>query len=72
MVMLVAEPKKRGPGRPKGNAQRETIIALKGVPEFKTWLSEFADHCGLSQADTVGQALIVYAKDRGFRPPPGR
>jgi hypothetical protein len=63
---------KRGRGRPKGTAKRETIIALKGLPEFKTWLSEFSSHCGLTQADTVGQALIVYASDRGFRPPPTR
>ena len=72
VATVMTPPKKRGPGRPKGESQRKTIIALKGVPEFGTWLSEFSDHCGLSQADTVGQALIVYAKERGFRPPPGR
>ena len=64
--------KRRGPGRPKGETRRETIIALKGVPEYKAWLYEFAEFCGLSQADTVGQALMVYAKERGFRTPPNR
>jgi len=52
--------------------KRGTIVALKGVPEFKTWLDEFARHCGLSTADTIGQSLIAYAEQRGFRPPPRR
>jgi hypothetical protein len=67
----MAKPK-RGPGRPKGEVARETIISLKGFPEFKTWLDEFAEYCNLSMADTVGQALLEYAKLRGFRSPPKR
>jgi hypothetical protein len=64
--------KKRGPGRPKAAAPREPMLTLKGVPEAKTWLSEFAAYCGLSQTDTLWQALIYYAEERGFRAPPRR
>jgi hypothetical protein len=64
--------KKKGPGRPKATIKRESIVNLKGVPEFKTWLDEFSSHCNLSIADTIGQALQNYAEFRGFRPPPKR
>lgn len=64
--------KKSGPGRPKAAVKRESIVNLKGVPEFKTWLDEFAHHCGLSTADTIGQALQHYAEHRGFRASPKR
>lgn len=59
-------------GRPKVAVKRATIVALKGVPEFKAWLDEFAKHCGLSTADTIGMALGAYAEQKGFRPPPRR
>jgi hypothetical protein len=52
--------------------KRATIVALKGVPEFKAWLDDFARHCGLSTADTIGMALGAYAEAKGFRPPPKR
>jgi hypothetical protein len=68
----VAMAKKRKPGRPKAEEKREPILTIKGLAEFKEWLAEFADHCGLSQVDTIGQALIAYAKEREFRPPPKR
>ena len=71
MVAVMARKKSR-PGRPKAMTKRESIVNLKGVPEFKTWLDEFADHCGLSIADTIGQALHHYAELRGFRNPPKR
>ncbi len=64
--------KKAPPGRPKVATKRESIVNLKGVPEFKTWLDELATHCNLSLADTIGQALQSYAEQRGFRPPPKR
>jgi len=70
--MQAVGPMAKKMGRPKVDVKRGTIVALKGVPEFKTWLDEFARHCGLSTADTIGQSLIAYAEQRGFRPPPRR
>ncbi len=69
---VLMPPKKRPRGRPKSEVKRGTIISLKGTPEFGTWLAAFADHCNLSQAETMGQALVSYAEVRGFRPPPKR
>lgn len=65
-------PKKRKPGRPKAGLRRETVLGLKGTPEWKTWLEEFAGHCRLSMADTIDQALAEHAEGKGFRPPPKR
>ena len=59
-------------GRPKAEFKRTTIVALKGVPEYKTWLDEFARHSGLSIADTIGMALQDAAQAKGFRMPPKR
>src|SRR4051812_44933714 len=41
-MIAAAEPmaKKRKPGRPKVTVKRESIVNLKGVPEYKTWLDE--------------------------------
>jgi hypothetical protein len=72
MVVAVDMAKKKSPGRPRVSEKRTPVITLKGVSEYKMWLDEFSDHCGLSIADTLGQALIEYAERRGFRPPPKR
>jgi hypothetical protein len=71
VVALMAE-RKRNPGRPKGPLRRETVLGLKGTPEWKTWLQEFSEHCRLSMADTIDQSLTEHAERKGFRPPPKR
>jgi hypothetical protein len=69
----MAIPGRRKRGRPKGDGPaRETVVALKGAPEWKAWLDEFAAHCRLGLADTIEQALLSYTKERGFREPPKR
>ena len=69
----MVEPKRRKPGRPRRvGPPRETVLALKGSPEWKAWLDEFADHCRLGLADTVEQSLLWYAEERSFRGPPKR
>ncbi len=57
---LMAE-SKRKPGRPKVTIRRESIVNLKGVPEYKTWLDEFADHCGLNLSDTTARSPLYRA-----------
>jgi hypothetical protein len=64
--------KKRKVGRPKEPVLRESVVSLKGVPAWKKWLDEFSAHCGLSIADTIGQALQHYAEHRGYGQPPRR
>ena len=73
MVDPMPIPKRRKPGRPKGAGPlRETVVALRGSPEWKSWLDEFSGHCRLGLSDTIEQALIVYARERGYRRPPKR
>ena len=69
----MAEPERRKPGRPRrAGPARETVVALKGSPEWKAWLDEFAGHCRLGLADTIEQSLLCYAKEREFGVPPKR
>ncbi len=67
------DPGRRKPGRPRRTGPaRETVVALKGSPEWKDWLDRFAEHCRLGLADTIEQSLLCYAKEREFRGPPKR
>jgi hypothetical protein len=69
----MSEAKRKGPGRPKGPGPvRETVVALKGTREWKSWLDGFSGHCRLGLADTIEQSLVTYAQERGYRPPPKR
>ena len=73
MVKRMEELKRRKPGRPKGPGPvRETVVALKGSPEWKTWLDGFSVHCRLGLADTIEQSLVYYAKEREYQRPPKR
>ena len=67
------EPNRRRPGRPKrAGPARETVVALKGSPEWKAWLDGFAGHCRLGLSDTIEQSLDFYAQERKYRRPPKR
>jgi hypothetical protein len=67
------EPERRRPGRPRrAGPARETVVALKGSPEWKAWLDGFAGHCRLGLADTIEQSLLYYAGERDFAWPPKR
>jgi hypothetical protein len=69
----MAEAERKKPGRPKRvGPSRETVVALKGSAEWKAWLDAFAIHCRLGLADTIEQALLYYARERGFDAPPKR
>jgi hypothetical protein len=69
----MVEPKRRITGRPKRSEPiRETVVALKGSTEWKTWLDDFSSHCRLGLADTIEQSLLYYAKERDFKGPPKR
>jgi hypothetical protein len=73
MVGMMAKPEQRRPGRPKRAApKRETVVAIKGSTEWKSWLDAFSSHCRLGLSDTIEQSLIYYATERGYRDPPKR
>ena len=73
VVEPMAELQRRRPGRPRRDGPpRETVVALKGSPEWKAWLDQFAGHCRLGLADTIEQSLDYYARERRFTRPPKR
>jgi hypothetical protein len=51
---------------------RETVVTLKGSPEWKAWLDGFAGHCRLGLAATIDQSLLSYARQRSYGGPPKR
>ena len=52
---------KKRPGRPKAIAKRESIVNLKGVPEFKTWLDALAEHARESMRSANDDGLAKFA-----------
>jgi hypothetical protein len=72
-VWVMANPKRRGPGRPRqAGPRRETVVAIKGSTEWKSWLDRFSLHCRLGLSDTIEQSLMHYAERRGYHEPPKR
>lgn len=61
--------KKRG--RPKGVPLIQ-VLAIKGLPEWRDWLQDLANHLGVSSSEAIDQALVDLAAKVGFRPPPKR
>jgi hypothetical protein len=63
---------RRPRGRPKGSVKGriKTTFAIKASPEYKTWLTEFANALGGEMSDVAREALRLLAEQRGFRPPP--
>ena len=73
MVGMMAKPERRRPGRPRRAVpRRETVVAIKGSTEWKSWLDGFSYHCRLGLADTIEQSLVYYAKVREYGQPPKR
>lgn len=68
----VAEPKKRAPGagRPKSPAKAEPIASFKGRPAFKLWFEELCGFLRLPASTTIEHAVILLAKESGFKKPP--
>lgn len=69
----MVEPKiqsKPGAGRPKGpRPRRKMIAAFKGSPEFASWLDSLVKHCRMPTSSVIENALIEYARIRGFNDP---
>ena len=73
MVGMMAKPERRRPGRPRrALSKRETVVAIKGSTEWKSWLDAFSSHCRLGLSDTIEQSLVYYAQTRGYQEPPKR
>jgi hypothetical protein len=67
------EPTARSPGRPVSEAgPRVQVLGIRGRPEWKEWLREFADFHRSEMVDLIDDALEAFAKTKGFRLPPKR
>jgi hypothetical protein len=48
------------------------VLGIRGRPEWKEWLREFADFHRSEMVDLIDDALEAFAKVKGFRSPPKR
>jgi hypothetical protein len=59
-------PSRKGPGP----QPRETLIAIKGNPEWKLWLDRLASFDRSSTVQLIDRAIARYAKEIGFKEEP--
>lgn len=55
-----------------GPKVRETILSLKGSPEWSQWLGDLATKFRTKKAGIIDRALAEFAERNGFREPPER
>lgn len=63
------------PKRKAGEPERPNypVLCVRGSLEWKEWVDEFSAFLRLRNADAVDQALVEFAKAKGFeRPAPKR
>jgi hypothetical protein len=51
---------------------RATMVGIRGTPEWKGWLEQFADHQRTTIVDLIDWALETFAQESGFERPPKR
>jgi hypothetical protein len=51
---------------------RETILSLKGSPEWSQWLGDLSAKLRSTKAGIIDRALAELAERNGFREPPER
>jgi hypothetical protein len=52
------------------SVRRPLVLSMRGNPEWKEWLDRLSKHCRMSTAVCVDQAVMEFAKMRGFSEPP--
>jgi hypothetical protein len=64
-------PKKGRP--PSAEGTRDQAVVVRGRVPWKTWVDELADYCRMDISDMVDQALVEFARGKGFdKMPPKR
>ena len=51
---------------------RETILSLKGSPEWSLWLGELSSKFRTTKAGIIDRALAEFAERHSFQEPPER
>ncbi|WP_422930866.1 hypothetical protein [Singulisphaera sp. PoT] len=60
------------PEPPQASKPRETIMSLKGTPEWSTWLAELATKFRTTKVGIIDRALAEFAERNNFQEPPER
>jgi hypothetical protein len=71
-VLGMAKAKGRGPGRPASASEpaRETVINMKGSPEYVQWLDEAHKKTHIPKVQIFRLALQAWASKNGLSAPP--
>lgn len=69
---LMARPKNAKPAAPPAPAEteRETIINMKGSPEYSAWLEEVHRKTHIPKVQIFRLAMADWAAKNGYRTPP--
>jgi hypothetical protein len=57
---------------PKADPAPSQTFVMRLNPEYKKWLTRFANHCRLNMVDVIDLALADYAKAKEFEELPRR
>lgn len=68
-VVLEMAKKKTKPEKPE---RKSMVIQVRGSQEYNEWVEEFAKFQRLPISGLVDLALVMWAKESGFKPPPPR
>jgi len=55
-----------------GEAEARGQVVLTASADYRTWLKQFAKFLRVSGSAAMDHALMTYAENKGFRPPPPR
>lgn len=58
--------------KPKPGGRSFHTVTVKAHPDYKQWLTEFADAEGTTPSKLVERGLALLAQSQGFSPPPAR
>jgi hypothetical protein len=65
-VMAKAKAKPKAASAPSRADRPAIAVTLRGGPAWKEWVEGLADHCRLDVAKVIDQALVEYAKGKGY------
>jgi hypothetical protein len=55
---------------PPAELERETIVNMKGSPEYSAWLEEIHRKTHIPKVQIVRLAIAAWAEQNGYRTPP--
>jgi hypothetical protein len=65
-TMAQRGPARHRAGKPEPGPRKRAVLQMKGTEEWKEWLDELARFLRMPIAAVVDNALVWYAKERGF------